>query len=129
MLKKMRKKIINNKEGGVRSLERQIASICRKAVRQLYNNGAIDESKAPVRVNDKTLTEMLGKVKFEIEPANKKSDIGIVRGLAWTSVGGDTLEIEVNSMPGKADMILTGQTDNGYSGISDGMVSKSHSVC
>ena len=97
------------KEAGVRSLERQIASICRKAVRQLYNNGAIDESKAPVRVNDKTLTEMLGKVKFEIEPANKKSDIGIVRGLAWTSVGGDTLEIEVNSMPGKADMILTGQ--------------------
>lgn len=52
---------------------------------------------------------MLGKIKFEPYPANKKSDIGIVRGLAWTSAGGDTLEIEVNHMPGKADMILTGQ--------------------
>lgn len=97
------------REAGVRSLERQIAAICRKAVRQLYDNGVIDESKAPVRVNEKTLIEMLGKVKFETEPANKKSDIGIVRGLAWTSAGGDTLEIEVNHMPGKGDMILTGQ--------------------
>ncbi len=97
------------REAGVRQLEREIASICRKAVRQLYETGVLDESKVPVRVTDRSLETLLGKVKYELEPANKKSDVGIVRGLAWTSVGGDTLEIEVNQMPGKDELILTGQ--------------------
>lgn len=96
------------REAGVRSLERRIAAICRKAVRKLYVNGALDKDKV-IRVSERNLEDMLGKIKFEPYPANKKSDIGIVRGLAWTSAGGDTLEIEVNHMPGKADMILTGQ--------------------
>lgn len=96
------------REAGVRSLERQIAAICRKAVRKLYVDGALDKDKV-IRVSERNLEDMLGKIKFEPYPANKKSDIGIVRGLAWTSAGGDTLEIEVNHMPGKADMILTGQ--------------------
>ena len=96
------------REAGVRSLERQIAAICRKAVRKLYVNGALDKDKV-IRVSERNLEDMLGKIKFEPYPANKKSDIGSVRGIAWTSAGGDTLEIEVNHMPGKADMILTGQ--------------------
>ncbi|MBO5459197.1 MAG: endopeptidase La, partial [Lachnospira sp.] len=98
------------KEAGVRSLERQIARVCRKAVRQLYlGNGEPNTETKTVRVSDKNLSEYLGKVKYTTDMINKKNEVGIVRGLAWTSVGGDTLEIEVNTMPGKGELILTGQ--------------------
>lgn len=98
------------KEAGVRSLEREIAKVCRKAVRQLYQgNGEASLEVKTVRINDKNLTDFLGKVKYQPENIHKKNEVGIVRGLAWTSVGGDTLEIEVNTMPGKGELILTGQ--------------------
>lgn len=98
------------KEAGVRSLERQIARVCRKAVRQLYKgNGEANTEVKTVRVSDKNLIDFLGKVKYKPENIHKKNEVGIVRGLAWTSVGGDTLEIEVNTMPGKGELILTGQ--------------------
>lgn len=103
------------KEAGVRNLERQIAKICRKAVKKLYELNAFledgtrnKEIKDVIKVTDKNLEEFLGKEKYRIDVKNKKSDVGIVRGLAWTAVGGDTLEIEVNTMPGKGELILTG---------------------
>ncbi len=97
------------KEAGVRELERKIAQICRKVVKELYDNGSIKENAKPVSINDKNIRDYLGKVKYPPEDIRKKNEIGVVRGLAWTSVGGDTLEIEVNTMPGKADLVLTGQ--------------------
>ena len=98
------------REAGVRSLEREIAKVCRKAVRQLYHgNGELNEEVKSIRITDKNLKDFLGKVKFKPENIHKKNEVGIVRGLAWTSVGGDTLEIEVNTMPGKGELILTGQ--------------------
>lgn len=97
------------KEAGVRELERKIAAVCRKVVKELYDNGELKKDGKPVTVNQKNLAVYLGKIKYPSEPAAKKNDIGIVRGLAWTSVGGDTLEIEVNTMPGKADFMLTGK--------------------
>ena len=92
------------KEAGVRSLERKIAAICRKAARLIYQDG-----KTTVRVNRGNLADFLGSRKFEQDKKNEKDDVGIVRGLAWTSVGGDTLSIEVNVMPGKGEILLTGQ--------------------
>lgn len=92
------------KEAGVRSLERKIGEICRKAAREIYEG-----SKKKVTVTRKNLTQYLGKEKYTFDKANKTDEIGIVRGLAWTSVGGDTLEIEVNVMPGKGEFRLTGQ--------------------
>ncbi len=92
------------KESGVRGLERQIGKICRKAARQVVNG----ESEK-IRVSGKNLKEFLGKRKFTNQVANATDEIGIVRGLAWTQVGGDTLEIEVNIMPGEGNLILTGQ--------------------
>ena len=92
------------KEAGVRQLERTIGEICRKAAREI-----LEENKAFVRVTDKNIEKYLGKEKFSYSLINDKDEIGIVRGLAWTSVGGDTLEIEVNIMPGKGEIILTGQ--------------------
>ncbi len=97
------------KEAGVRELERKIAQICRKVVKELYDNGSIKENAKPVSINDKNIKDYLGKVKYPPEDIRKKNEIGVVRGLAWTSVGGDILEIEVNTMPGKADLVLTGQ--------------------
>lgn len=97
------------KEAGVRELERRIAQVCRKVVKELYDNGSLRESAKAVSINDKNIKDYLGKVKYPPEDIRKKNEIGIVRGLAWTSVGGDTLEIEVNTMPGKADLVLTGQ--------------------
>lgn len=98
------------KEAGVRGLEREIAKTCRKAVRQLYKgNGEENEAVKGIRITDKNLKDFLGKIKYKPENIYKKNEIGIVRGLAWTSVGGDTLEIEVNTMPGKGELILTGQ--------------------
>lgn len=92
------------KEAGVRNLERKIGEICRKAARELV----IDE-KAKVRINEKNIEKYLGQVKYTYKMANEKDEIGIVRGLAWTSVGGDTLQIEVNVVPGKGRFELTGQ--------------------
>lgn len=104
------------KEAGVRELERQIAKVCRKAVTQLYELGAFDAegnivagNKSVIRITEKNLSDYLGKIKYRPDKKNKKSDVGIVRGLAWTSVGGDTLEIEVNTQAGKGELTLTGQ--------------------
>lgn len=92
------------KEAGVRNLERKIGEICRKAAREILEND-LDK----VKITDGNLEKYLGKTKYTYQMANKVNDIGIVRGLAWTSVGGDTLQIEVNIMPGKGEFQLTGQ--------------------
>ena len=92
------------KEAGVRNLERKIGQICRKAAREILEDG---EQK--IIVTTKNLEHYLGKSRYSYQMANKKDEVGIVRGLAWTSVGGDTLQIEVNLMPGKGEMRLTGQ--------------------
>lgn len=92
------------KEAGVRGLERQIGAVCRKAARRILSG-----EEGTIRVNSRNIEEFLGKKKYRIDEANKKDDIGIVRGLAWTQVGGDTLEVEVNTMPGKGKLQLTGQ--------------------
>lgn len=100
------KKIINNytKEAGVRNLERTIGQICRRTARLI-----MEEDKKKVTVTSKNLSDFLGKEHFNYLMANKKDEIGISRGLAWTQVGGDTLQIEVNVMPGKGELMLTGQ--------------------
>lgn len=100
------KEIINSytREAGVRELERKIDEICRKAAREL-----LLKKKSSVKVNGRNLERYLGKRKFDSMKANKTDEIGIVRGLAWTSVGGETLQIEVNIMPGKGEIELTGQ--------------------
>lgn len=102
------KKIISGytREAGVREFERQIEKICRKSAKMILED---EEIKLPIRVTGKNLPDFLGKRKYRDNPANKKDDIGIVRGLAWTEVGGDTLEIEVNTMPGEGNLKLTGQ--------------------
>ena len=92
------------REAGVRGLERQIGKICRKAAKLV-----VEEQQEKVRVSGKNIEEFLGKKKFRPDMANAENEIGIVRGLAWTQVGGDTLEIEVNIMPGEGNLILTGQ--------------------
>lgn len=92
------------KEAGVRELERQIGKVCRKTARKI-----LKDEKAKYKITIHNLEEYLGKEKYSQEKANKKNDVGLVRGLAWTSVGGVTLEIEVNDMPGKGEMKLTGQ--------------------
>ena len=99
-------KIASNytKEAGVRQLEREIGNICRKAAKEILTIG-----KKSVTITEKNLFKYLGKEKFTYQMANAADEIGIVRGLAWTSVGGDTLQIEVNVMPGKGEIMLTGQ--------------------
>lgn len=92
------------KEAGVRNLERKIGQICRKAARMI-----LQEHKRSVRVTPENLEQFLGVERYSFDMANEQDDIGIVRGLAWTSVGGDTLQIEVNVMPGKGEITLTGQ--------------------
>lgn len=92
------------KEAGVRGLERKLGEICRKTAREIYQN-----NKRKIRVTEKNLSKFLGKEKYEQEHKNDKDEIGVVRGLAWTSVGGTTLEIEVNIMPGKGEVKLTGK--------------------
>ena len=92
------------KEAGVRTLERTIGRLCRKAARQIVQDG-----KKSVKVTKDNLYDFLGVEKYHFDMANEADEIGIVRGLAWTQVGGDTLQIEVNIMPGKGDIILTGQ--------------------
>lgn len=100
------RKIINlyTKEAGVRGLERKIGQICRKAAREI-----MEEGKEKVSVTGKNLEKYLGKARYNYLMANKKDEVGIARGLAWTQVGGDTLQIEVNVMPGKGELVLTGQ--------------------
>ena len=92
------------REAGVRNLERKLGEICRKTARIIYEG-----EKQTVRVTEQNLEKYLGKVKYTFDKKNETDEIGIVRGLAWTSVGGDTLEIEVNIMPGKGEFQLTGQ--------------------
>lgn len=92
------------REAGVRNLERKIGEICRKAARPLYEG-----EKEKIKVTEQNLEKFLGKEKYSFDKKNDTDEVGIVRGLAWTSVGGDTLEIEVNIMPGKGEFQLTGQ--------------------
>ncbi len=92
------------REAGVRSLERKIGEICRKAVRELMKN-----TEGHIRITEGNLKKYLGKELYVFDVANEADEVGIVRGLAWTSVGGDTLQIEVNVMPGKGDIKLTGK--------------------
>lgn len=99
-------KIIHNytREAGVRNLERRIGDICRKAAREF-----LEDKRRVIKVTETSLEKYLGKEKVTFEDANEEDQVGIVRGLAWTSVGGDTLQIEVNEMPGKGNLQLTGQ--------------------
>ncbi len=92
------------KEAGVRQLERKIGDICRKAAREL-----LEGKEHKIRVGEKNLEKYLGRKRYTIQKKNQENEVGIVRGLAWTSVGGDTLQIEVNLMPGKGEFLLTGQ--------------------
>ena len=92
------------KEAGVRQLEREIGNVCRKAAKEILTT---DRKK--ITVTDRNIHRFLGKEKYSYQMANPEPETGIVRGLAWTSVGGDTLQIEVNVMPGKGEIMLTGQ--------------------
>lgn len=92
------------KEAGVRQMERKIEEICRKAAREL-----LEKKKTEIHVTERNLEKYLGRERYNCQRANEEDEVGIVRGLAWTSVGGDTLQIEVNVMPGKGELILTGQ--------------------
>lgn len=92
------------REAGVRNLERKIGELCRKAARVIYQ-----ENKRSVKITENNIEKLLGKEKYNYDLINESDEIGIVRGLAWTSVGGDTLQIEVNIMPGKGEFQLTGQ--------------------
>ena len=98
--------IINGytKEAGVRNLERKFGEICRKVAREI-----LEGDKKCVKITEKNLEKYLGKERFTFDEINKEDEVGIVRGLAWTSVGGDTLQIEVNVMPGKGKFELTGK--------------------
>lgn len=100
------KKIIAayTREAGVRNLERKIGEICRKAAREILEDG-----KDSLKVSESNVSIYLGTERYSVNRVNKADEVGIVRGLAWTSVGGDTLEIEVNVMPGKGAVQLTGQ--------------------
>lgn len=99
-------KIIHNytREAGVRNLERRIGDICRKSAREI-----LEENKKSIRITERNLDKYLGKEKIMFDDANEEDEVGIVRGLAWTSVGGDTLQIEVNVMPGTGKLQMTGQ--------------------
>ena len=92
------------KEAGVRALERKIGELCRKAAKEI-----LQKDVESIRITQGNLAKYLGKEKYSITKMNESDEVGIVRGLAWTSVGGDTLQIEVNVMPGKGEMELTGQ--------------------
>ena len=100
-------KIIHNytREAGVRSLERRIGDVCRKAARKYLEN----KKAGCIRITDGNLEKYLGKERITFEDVNEEDEVGIVRGLAWTSAGGDTLQIEVNVMPGKGSLLMTGQ--------------------
>ena len=95
------------REAGVRSLERTIGKLCRKAAREIFK-----DSEAAVKVTKTNLKTYLGNPKYSPEKKNDRAEVGIVRGLAWTSVGGVTLEVEVNVLPGKGELVLTGKLGN-----------------
>lgn len=143
------------KEAGVRQMEREIGNICRKAAREIFesvqagvnaasaenaqsgadvNGAAAGIAGKCIRVTERNLEKYLGKEKYTCQMANQEDEIGIVRGLAWTSVGGDTLQIEVNVMPGKGEVTLTGQLgdvmkESAQTGISYiRSVSRNHNV-
>ncbi len=99
------------REAGVRNLERQIAALCRKVVKEqlVGENQESGKKHTKVTITDRNLEKYLGKKKYEIDKINSKDEVGVVRGLAWTSVGGDTLQIEVNTYAGKGELKLTGQ--------------------
>lgn len=117
------------KEAGVRQLERKIADICRKSAKEIF-----EKKRKTIRVTERNLEDYLGKELYLYQMANKEDEVGIVRGLAWTSVGGDTLQIEVNVMPGEGEILLTGQLgdvmkESARTGISYiRSVSKSHKI-
>lgn len=92
------------REAGVRQLEREIGNICRKVAKEILTS-----DKKRITITERNLSKYLGKEKYSFQMVNAEDEVGIVRGLAWTSVGGDTLQIEVNSMPGSGEVILTGQ--------------------
>jgi len=92
------------REAGVRELERKLGDICRKAAYKI-----LKEKVSYLSITSRNLENYLGKVKFTTNQKNKANEIGIVRGLAWTSVGGETLQVEVNMMPGRGEIELTGQ--------------------
>lgn len=92
------------KEAGVRQLERKLADICRKAAKEIF-----EEKKVSVHITERNVHQYLGNELYVYQMANETDEVGIVRGLAWTSVGGDTLQIEVNIMPGEGEILLTGQ--------------------
>lgn len=92
------------KEAGVRQMERKLADICRKAAKEI-----LEKKKDSIHITEKNLSKYLGKELYTYQMANDTDEVGIVRGLAWTSVGGDTLQIEVNIMPGEGEILLTGQ--------------------
>ena len=113
-------KIVRNytREAGVRQLERKVGEICRKSAREI-----LEDKKNRIRVTETNLHKYLGKEKYQYQMANETDEVGIVRGLAWTSVGGVTLQIEVNVMPGKGQIILTGKLgdvmkESAHTGIS-----------
>ena len=101
------------REAGVRNLERKLGTVCRKAALEILKERAGKPKKGVqdkcIKLNSQRLEKYLGKPNYSVDMANEKDDIGIVRGLAWTSVGGDTLQIEVNIMPGKGEIELTGK--------------------
>ena len=106
------------KEAGVRQLEREIGNVCRKAAKEILTT-----ERARISVTDRNLHKYLGKEKYSYQMVNPAPEVGIVRGLAWTSVGGDTLQIEVNVMPGSGELMLTGQLgdvmkESAHAGIS-----------
>ncbi len=103
------RRIIHNytRESGVRSLERWIGNLCRKAARELLEGKKTGKTR--VRITESSLEKYLGKERISFDAANEEDQVGIVRGLAWTSVGGDTLQVEVNQMPGDGKLQLTGQ--------------------
>ncbi len=101
------------KEAGVRNLERKFGEICRKSARKILQDtqslSGREKKAYNIEITVDNLEEYLGKVRYNYQKMNEKDEVGIVRGLAWTSVGGDTLQIEVNVMPGKGEFLLTGQ--------------------
>ncbi len=97
------------RESGVRGLERRIGQVCRKAAKELLEKTPAKRKTACIKVTAQNLEKYLGKVKYTKDEASDKDEVGIVNGLAWTSVGGEILQIEVNKMPGKGELELTGQ--------------------
>ena len=95
---------VYTREAGVRQLERKIGGICRKSAREI-----LEDNKKCIKITERNLEHYLGKEIYQFQKVNEQDEVGIVRGLAWTSVGGDTLQIEVNVMPGEGEILLTGQ--------------------